>query len=250
MKRISISPTTLVIFLMVPILFLFIKRKSKLAAVYFIFICFLSSGCYQFFYSTNTKTSINDSTLAKLKTSDKYFIVHLKTGDYALKDIKVDSNQLKAEIGPILTEHTYYLDPAPGTSPSYKKKEASEVLNEIHIYALTQSLEDSTHLSIPVSSITRVDVYEKNIKKTRTNHTISTVAVIVIPIAILVALVAAACNCPQVYAYDGSQYQFKSGVFSGAIYSSLEKTDYLPLENLNDVNGKYMFQVMNTQQEE
>ncbi len=250
MKRIPISPATLFMLLFVPILFLFIKRKRKLAIVYLLTICFLGSGCYQFFYSTNTKTSINDSTLAKLKTSNKYFIVHLKTGDYALKDISIDSNQLKAEVGPILSEHTYYLDPEPGTSPSYKKKQASEVLNEIHIYALTQTLTDSTHLSIPVSSITRVDMYEKNIKKTKTNHAISTVAVVVIPIGILVALVAVACNCPQVYAYDGSQYQFKSGVFSGAIYSSLEKTDYLPLENPINVNGKYMFRLMNNQQEQ
>ena len=63
----------------------------------------------------------------------------------------------------------------------------------------------------------------------------------------IIALIA--CNCPQVYAYDGNNYQFKAGVFSGAIYSSLEKTDYLPLDNLVSVNGKYKFRVMNNQQE-
>ena len=250
MQRFPISPATLFTFLFLPVLFLFMKRKRNLAIGYILTVCFLTSGCYQFFYSTNTKTGINDSTLAKLKTSNKYFIVHLKDGDYALKNISVDSNQLRAVVGPILSEHKNYLDPEAGTSPSYKKKQAGEVLNEIHIYALTQNLEDSTHLSIPISSITRVDMYEKNIKKTKTNHAISTVAVVVIPIGILVALVAAACNCPQVYAYDGSQYQFKSGVFSGAIYSSLEKTDYLPLDNPVNVNGKYMFRLMNNQQEQ
>src|SRR5450631_567156 len=182
MKRYPISPATLFTFLFLPVLFLFIKRKRKFSFLYLFAVCFFTSGCFQFFYSTNTKTGVNDSTFAKLKNSDKYFIVHLKTGDYALKDLRIDSNQLTADVGPILSEHKNYLDPVAGSSPSYKKKEASEVLNEIHIYALTQTLEDSTHLSIPVSAITRVDMYEKNLKKTRTNHAISTAAAIVIPI--------------------------------------------------------------------
>ena len=95
MKRIPLSPATLFMLLFVPILFLFIKRKRKLAIAYLLGICFLGSGCFQFFYSTNTKTNISDSTLAKLSTSSKYFIVHLKTGDYALKDIRIDSNPVK-----------------------------------------------------------------------------------------------------------------------------------------------------------
>lgn len=211
---------------------------------------FVNSGCYKNFYFTNTQPGLNDSAIAKLKNSNKYFIVHLKNGDYALKNIMVKDSMLTADLGQVTMDHMEWLNPEPGSSPSYQKKEGHLVLNEIHIYALSQMPEDSTHLSIPVSSITRVDLYEKNISKTRTNHALSTVAAVLIPIGIFVAIVAVACNCPQVYAYDGNQYQFKSGIFSGAIYSSLEKTDYLPLENLKDVNGKYMFQVMNTQQEE
>jgi len=118
------------------------------------------------------------------------------------------------------------------------------------LYAPNQVLLDTAYISLHDSSITRVDIYEKNIKKTKTNRAISTVAVIVIPLGILVALIAIACNCPQVYAYDGTQYQFKSGVFSGAIYTPLEKTDYLPLENLIADSGKFKFRVMNNQQEE
>jgi hypothetical protein len=211
---------------------------------------FINSGCFKNFYSTNTQPGLNDSAIAEIKNSHKYFIVHLKNGDYALKDIMIKDSMLTAQLGQVTMDHMDWLSPEPGSSPSYHKKDGPLVLNEIHIYALSQMPEDSTHLSIPISSITRVDLYEKNISKTKTNHALSTAAAIIIPIGIFVAVVAIACNCPQVYAYDGNQYQFKSGIFSGAIYSSLEKTDYLPLDNLRDVKGKYMFQVMNTQQEE
>ena len=265
MKRFSISNGSLLAFLILPFLFLFVKRKWKFAVVYVMVISFLSTGCFQYFYNTNTKTSINDSTFALLKNSNKYYIVHLKTGDYALQNISIKDSLLSADLGQVTMDHLDWLNPEPGSSPSYKKKDGSYVLSEIHIYAPAVTPEDSTHLSISLSAVTRVDVYEKNIKKTRTNHAWSTVAAIVIPLGVIVAIVAiiasssshnttptgsTSCGCPEVYTYDSGRYQFKSGVFSGAIYSSLERTDYLPLENLKDTNGKFKFRVMNNREEE
>lgn len=52
------------------------------------------------------------------------------------------------------------------------------------------------------------------------------------------------------YTFDGNQYNFKSGVFSGAIYSSPEKTDYLPLDNVQSIHGKYLFKLAYNQKEE
>lgn len=135
------------------------------------------------------------------------------------------------------------------------------MLSEIHLYAESENLGSNSHLTIPVKSVKRVDVYEENISKTRSNHIISTIGIIAgVGLLLGIVLLATApapqpipqgeCNCPQVYTYDGGQYQFKGGVFSGAVYSSLEKSDYLPLENLKDVNGKYLFRLMNNQQEE
>ena len=70
----------------------------------------------------------------------------------------------------------------------------------------------------------------------------STVAAVIIPSAFLLPWWLSPVIAPRYMPMTVTQYQFKSGIFSGAIYSSLEKTDYLPLENLKDVNGKYMFQ--------
>ena len=109
------------------------------------------------------KPGLNDSAIAKLKNSNKYFIVHLKNGDYSLKNIMVKDSMLTAELGQVTMDHMEWLNPEPGSSPSYQKKDKSLVLNEIHIYALSEMPEDSTHLFIPVSAITRVDLYEKNI---------------------------------------------------------------------------------------
>ena len=251
MKRFSVSPASVFSFLLFPLVFIFLKSKKRFAFVYLIAIVLLFTGCFLNFYRTNTKNGLDRSTISALKNKNKYFVVHLKEVNYALKNISVNNNLIKADIEPVIAEHAKYLNPAPQTSPIYRKKDAEMVLSEIHIYAENEKLENKSHISIPVKSVKRVDVYEEDINKTRSNHIISSISLgIGGAFLLLVAIIAVACNCPQVYTYDGSQYQFKSGVFSGAVYSSLEKTDYLPLENLKDDKGKYLFRLMNNQQEE
>lgn len=260
MKKFTVSPASVFSFLLFPILFLFLKFQRKYRFLYLLVIALLFTGCYLNFFRTNTRNGLDKSTISALKNKNKYFIVHLKDGNYALKNISVNNNVVDADVEPLSDYHTKYLHPAAGTYPTYKKKDV-EMLSEIHLYAESENLESHSHLTIPVKSVKRVDVYEEDIGKTRANHIMSTIGIIAgVGLLLGIVLLATApapqptpqgnCNCPQVYTYDGGQYQFKSGVFSGAVYSSLEKTDYLPLENLKDVNGKYLFRLMNNQQEE
>ncbi|MGI8582457.1 MAG: hypothetical protein ACR2KX_09680 [Chitinophagaceae bacterium] len=229
--------------------YLLVKKKPVL---YLFLISILFTGCFLNFYKPTSRNTVDNTLLTTLKNSDKYFIVHLKDGNYALKNLSVNNNLIDADVEPVATEHTIYLKtPNPQSSPRYKKKDQSYVLNEVHMYAEQENIMGKTHLSIPLASITRIDVYEKDKSKTSSNHTISIIgATIGGAFAILMIAFAIACNCPQVYVYDGSEYQFKSGVFSGAVYSSLEKTDYLPLTDMKDANGKFKFRLMNNQMEE
>jgi hypothetical protein len=250
MKRLIPSPATVISLLFLPILCLIIKRKRKAGIIYLVFIFVTSLGCFQNFYLTNSKKSISDSTLLKLQSENKNFVVYLANGHYSLKNIKINDKIIEGDVDSIGEDESKYLLPH-HTSNSYKKRDEEIVLKEVHIYALSEKLKDSVHLSLPMSSITRVDIFTKDKERTSASHVASGIGVGVGIAAVIVLILAAiACNCPQVYTYDGSDYQFKAGVFSGAIYSSLEKTDYLPLDKLTSVNGKYKFRIINTQQEE
>ena len=63
---------------------------------------------------------------------------------------------------------------------------------------------------------------------------------------------AIACNCPQVSIQNGNQFEFKSGLYSGAVNANLERSDYLLLDNfasstdsvkirIDNVNGEQQY---------
>ncbi len=56
-----------------------------------------------------------------------------------------------------------------GTSPAYKKPDEDKVLLEIYLYAQDQK-KSGNHRSLPINSVTRVDVYKKDIKKIKAEN--------------------------------------------------------------------------------
>jgi hypothetical protein len=282
MKRSRISPASIITFLLFPVLFLFLKYRKRTVIFYSLTAVLLFSGCYQKFFRTNSRSSMDQQTMTALKNRDKYIILHLKDGVVvSLRNVSINNNVLEADTEPVSEAHSKYLHPdlgssarnepsppAPfvkylhpdlGPSPRYKARDAV-MLNEIHLYAEDKTVVNA-RVSIPVASILRVDIYEKNKVKTTQSTILSSLAIVTVA-ALTVVLIAAAnytappktstanCNCPLVYTYSDGRYQFKSGVFSGAVYSSLERTDYLPLENLEVEHGKYLFRIVNNRNEE
>jgi hypothetical protein len=254
MKNNIPSPTTTLALLFLPILCLVTKKRRKAGVIYFLGIILLNSGCFQNFYRTNSTKTVSDSALLKLQAQNKHFTVYLANGNYTLNNIKINDKIIEGDMIPSDDANYKFLRPNHATDKgpnTYKKKDEAFVLNEVQIYATTHTADDTTHLRLPMTKITRVDIFSKNKGETTTNHIVSGIGMgLLLAVFIFVGVAAIACNCPQVYTFNGSEYQFKSGVFSGAIYSSLERTDYLPLDNLVAVNGKYKFRVMNTQREE
>jgi len=108
-----------------------------------------------------------------------------------------------------------------------------------------------TVFAAPLSSFTRADIYELNKSATTTNHILSTVGVILTTAVIFGGTVfAVACNCPQVYVKNNDQYSFTSGLYSGAVYSTLERMDYLPLTSVPTGANSVSFKIANAKDEE
>jgi hypothetical protein len=86
---------------------------------------------------------------------------------------------------------------------------------------------------------------------TKANHALSVIgiisgaAVLTLSVATLIA-----CNCPQVFIDQNGVYDFKSGLYSGAVYSNLERTDYLPLEIFPGQNEEISLKIANVKNEE
>lgn len=224
-----------------------LKRNSMLVLIG---SCLLLSSCFQYYYRTGTSRSVDVTRLQRLQNANKYFILHSGDNVYELNHVVITSNTIEGDLATLPIEHHNHINPNPAKSNRVKKEEKQFALIEVHLYR-NSLIGNLSHVSIPVSEFNRMDVYEYDQAATKANHLFSWIGVSVGGVAVIACiLVAIACNCPQVYVNNNGQYEFKSGVYSGAVYSSLEREDYLPLEGIQARDNTYQFRIGNVPEEE
>jgi hypothetical protein len=209
-----------------------------------IFTSLISSGCFQHYYSVNSSRHIDSATLLNLINEQKYFIFHdyYHKTEFAISNLKVSDNMLEADPALLLSEHEAYLNPSRPDHNRYPVNYQDVVLNEVHLYSQTP-INDSGHLSVPLKNFDRVDVYQ--LDKKSTNHsTASSIVGLTLTTAAVVGLIVGIAEAskstpapttqnyscsPQVYLNDSDQTELQGTLYSGALYASLERTDWLPL---------------------
>jgi hypothetical protein len=234
-----------------PLFFIWKKTKRGTIVVLLITVALLTS-CYQHYYKTHTQTSTDEATLKRLQNSNKYFIIHFNDNKvFGLNNLSVTGDKMEGDLVALPPEHNKYLHPETYKTNRVKRIDKPDALMEVHLYYPQAMTADQLHISIPLSGLSRMDVYEFDKKATTANHILSTVGIVVVGVSVI-GLIAFAitCNCPQVYVNNNGQYEFKSGVYSGAIYSTLERSDYLPLDGISPVKDKYQFRIGNVENEE
>ncbi len=233
-----------------------------------VFLTVALSSCYLNFYRPGTKSTLDSAAAQKLQSVNKYFIIHFQNGIRGLENVAVNGDTLKGIIVKLPEEHSKYLAPVSEKKNRVKQKDKHDALMEVHLYSMQKPDVADTVFSALLSSFTRADVYELNKSATTYNHVMSTVG-IVASVAMIVGVIAAAsytppdivitntgggtggpCNCPQVYVKNNDRYDFKSGLYSGAVYSTLERMDYLPLTNIPVKENNISFKIANAQNEE
>ncbi len=238
------------IFIFFPMLFFW--RKAKKTVIIVTVLCtFTLASCFQYYFRSGTQSRIDAATIQRLMSLNKIFIIDFKNRDGELQNLSISNDKLEADIVKVSPEHSKYLYPDSAKTNRVKKLDKANTLMEVHLYYPQESTVDQTHLSLPLSGFNRIDIYEFDQSATTTNHILSGIGLgIVIAGTIAVIAAAIACNCPQVCVNNNGDYQFVSGVYSGAVYSSLERTDYLPLLSLNAMDNTFKIKIKNVKDEE
>jgi len=222
-----------------PILFLWKKKKYRVFLLLSV-ITVLLTGCFNHFFRTGTLQGIDAAAMQRLQSQEKYFILHVNDGAMAMDSVKIQKDRIDASLSALPAGHLHYLNPKIEKANLIKAKEKNVVLAEVHLYYTGKIDSTQSHFSAGLSEFNRVDVYEFDPKTTTFNHVMSVAGIIAGTVAIigLISLIALAiaCNCPQVYVDNGNNYEFVSGIYSGSIYASMERTDYLPLPALQTGN--------------
>ena len=128
------------------------------------------TGCFRQFYKTGTVVQTNSQTLQQLKGENKFFILHTGDSARAIQIISISDEMVEAETATLIKEHSQGLSPEPGDETVMRKKYKEAVLNEVHLYVPASQTEIQGHVSIPIDSISRMDVNTFNQKATTRNH--------------------------------------------------------------------------------
>jgi hypothetical protein len=243
-------------------LFMLLRKRKKTAYVLIAISAFTLSSCYLNFYRTNTRSSIDASAATKLQSENKYFIIHFSNNTNGLEQVYIDGDSLHGKIVQLPEEHSGYLSPVVTNDKNRVKSiDKRNALMEVHLYTSLRLQTGGSVFSAALTSFNRADVYELNKSATTTNHILSTVGIAVTVFAIVGTIIAIAeinaaasaassCNCPQVYVDNNGVYSFTSGLYSGAVYSSLERMDYLPLKSIPPGANSISFKISNAKNEE
>jgi hypothetical protein len=235
--------------LLFPLGYLLRKGKKKNIALLLVIAVVLTS-CFQHYFRTNTQENVDAAAVQKLLAADKYFIVHFGNTVKKLLNVSVTAEKLEADIDALSPEHAKYLDPNTEQTNRVKFKDKINTLAEVHLYTTQVYNVAQTHISILLSSLNRMDIYTFDAKATTSNHVLSIVGMVAGVFAVVGIIVLISCNCPQVFVNNNGQYEFVSGVYSGAIYSSLERTDYLPLPSSAVSGNTFQLKIANVKNEE
>jgi hypothetical protein len=219
------------------------KVNRFISLIIMVMIICLIQSCY--YYKVTKSKEPPAQALLRLQDSGKYIIIHYDTIARRLSDIVADEDSVRGKLS-LLVDHKKYLSTNPDGATRYKKKvlnDESEVLNEVHIFTTGLVKSGTKNVSFPIKGIEKIEIYDRAVGATVASWVFSGLA-IAVPVIVVVALLTKE-SCPFIYVSDNDSYKFIGEIYSGAIYPSLERDDYLPLPRPEPGQSEYNIKMTN-----
>jgi hypothetical protein len=209
------------------------------------FVLNFTTGCY--YYKVNTKTDVIPEDIRWYGFNNKFMILHYSDSAWQMNDIAVDSSLLTCALSTLPDNHMFYLKTDPTGNNQYSHSMHQDiVLNEVHVYSDGPLLHEGYQASVPFHSIQKIEVYVPNESATHASHVAPVVIIPVMVFAAIVTIIALTkSSCPYVYVLDDKEFKFAGEIYSGAVYASEERNDYLPLPGIYPVSGNYTIKIAN-----
>ena len=206
----------------------------------------VTQGCY--YSKVNTRHKPQPEVISGLDQNGKDFIVHFNERTFRLTDVELNNQTVFGEMKE-LDSRTFNLKVKPTGPNRYVKKAGnnqSYVLNEVHLYVIEFADLGNNRISVPVSSIEKIEIYDKDTATTTGTWILAGLGVaagIYLLMTIIVLIFKE--SCPLIYMYHEESYRFAGEIFSGAIQPGLERFDYLRLNGFKPVGDQYILKVTN-----
>jgi hypothetical protein len=244
-------------------MFLFKCISNKLSVLLksfsLLFLFSVPTSCFHYYYKAQKEPYFSAEKFTELKNQNKFFILHSGKLAYELSNSSVDSSYLNGIPKLLPTSRDGYLNTKPTGVTRYKKRKKADqsyILEEVHIYAYYPVI-SNLRVKIPLKDIYNVEIYQPAKGATATSMIggivgIATSALLVggiISAATYTAPAPSGSSCPFIYFLNGEEKELVGEIYSGAIYPSLERNDYLPLPKSDDESIHYTLCMTNELEE-
>ncbi len=232
-----------------------ISSNSKLLLSLLLLAVFTlySLGCKNY-YKVSTEHRATTHSIDSMEKNQKYLILHHKDKVWHLSNIKLENNNsLIGEALPLPSNRTLYKTTDPDKFNRYLKNRninESPVLNEVHIYTTELTHNSDSKVTIPLSFIEKIEIYEPANGATSFSWISGFIGGTIVVVGLVAVIVAATkSSCPFVYTDQGDHYTLEGEVYSGAINAPMERDDYLLLSDFKNIDDKYLMKMTNEAKE-
>jgi len=217
-------------------------------------------GC-MYFYKVQTVNKVTAREMKQYESLSKYLILHQGFSAWHLSQPFQDGEQISGTLSVLPEDHLKYQTTNPNSGNRYKKPSKGDkivkgkdiinesvVLNEVHLYladTLVPKFGTNDHIKIAFSAIKKAEVYVKATGRTTASWVIPAVTPIVIIGGLITVAALTKSSCPLIYLKKDQHFEFAGEIFGGAVYSSLERHDYLPLAGFKPSKGRYSLIISN-----
>lgn len=224
-----------------------LKKVNRLISlIILIMILSMIQSCY--YYKVTRSSEPPAKTMLKLQDEKKFIILHYGDSAWHFKDIMADDSTITGGIY-LLRGHNKYKTTKTDGANRYKKTgltDEAETTNEVHIYTTELTQPGLIQVSFPVRAVSKIEIYDPAVGATTASWIFSGLGVAAGAMAVVAVIVLLTKeSCPFIYVSDDDNSKFIGEIYSGAIYPSLERDDYLPLPESKPGQTEYKIKMTN-----
>jgi hypothetical protein len=206
------------------------------------------TGC-SYYFKVETKTRVTAEDIRWADFDHKYMILHHGATALNLSKPEITDNMVSGNLSMLPNSRLQYKSTDPGRANRYKKVDIDLIMDQVHVYlqdSILSEIQNGDNIKFDVSAIGKMETYQKAKGRTTASWVIPAIGGTVLAAAGVVIIVALTkSSCPLVYIKQDSSFTFSGEIFGGAIYSSLERHDYLPLPGFEPTKNRYELKITN-----
>jgi hypothetical protein len=202
------------------------------------------------YFKVRKSTEPVEEEISNFKDQNKTIVIHFKHQAWFLGTPELSSSESQLT-GYLNNEYTSTLkNPVnPEGANRFRNRDnfnETHVLNEVHIYTTELTKLHGIRAAIPLTSIEKIEIYEKDKATTVASWTVGTIGVIALGFLVIGVIVALTkSSCPFIYISDGENYQLAGEIYSGCVLPNLERHDFLKLPFVSTSSSAYQLKISN-----